>query len=340
MQHSSPSRAASFTVLAAALLLAACSKTADAPAPAAEAPPAEAPAPAAAAAPAAAQPAPAPKEERVRAFTIGQATAFALRDGGIEVPNDNKVFGVGHTPAEVAAVLSAAGQPTDKLALSIQPLLVKSAERVLLFDTGAGTNFGPGAGKLQASLGEAGVDPASVTDIFISHAHGDHVGGLVNAEGALNFPNATIHISQPEWAFLTGLDAEKAKAVGVENHDALVAAMKTKLDAFAPGAEIVPGTVKAIAILGHTPGHSGYLITAGAGSLFYVGDSMHHFVISAQKPDWVNNFDGDHEIAAKSRAALIAQFARSKQRVYAVHFPFPGIGTFEQKGEGFVWVAE
>jgi glyoxylase-like metal-dependent hydrolase (beta-lactamase superfamily II) len=340
MLHSFTIRAASFAVVATAALLAACSKSADAPPPAAESPaPAAAPPPAAVPAPVA-QPAPPPKEENVRAFTIGQAAAFALRDGRIELPNDTQVFGVGHTSAEVAALLSAAGQPTDKLVLSIAPLLVKSADRVLLFDTGAGANFGPGAGKLRASFAEAGIDPATVTDIFISHVHGDHIGGLVNAEGALNFPNATIHLSKPEWVYFTGLDAEKAKKVGVENHDALVAAMQPKVDAFAPGMEIVPGTVKAIAIEGHTPGHSGYLITSGAGSLFYVGDSMHHFVISVQRPEWTNNFDGAQDAAAKSRATLIAQLAKSKQRVYAVHFPFPGIGTIDQKGAGYVWVAE
>jgi glyoxylase-like metal-dependent hydrolase (beta-lactamase superfamily II) len=339
MLHSLSRRAAAFTVVASVLMLAACSKT-DAPPPAPATTPAETPASAPAPAPAAAQPAPAPKLAVTHSFTIGQATAIALRDGGMELPNDNQVFGVGQTPADVAAVLKAAGQPTDKLALTIEPLLVKSTERVLLFDTGAGTNFGPGAGKLLTSLADAGVDPASVTDIFISHAHGDHVGGLLNSQGALNFPNATIHISQPEWAYLGGLDDAGAKSIGVPNHAALVAAMQTKIDAFAPGAEIVPGTVKAIAIEGHTPGHSGYLITSGAGSLLYVGDSMHHFVISVQKPEWINHYDGDQAMAARTRAALIARLAKSKQRVYAVHFPFPGLGTFEQKDEGYVWVAE
>ena len=316
--------------IVAASALAACSKTADAPQPQAAAP---APAPVAEAPPA-------PKPENAHAFKIGELSAMSLRDGGIEPPNDNKVFGVGLKPEDVAAVLSAAGQPTDKLPLNIDPLLVKTADRVLLFDTGAGPNFGPTAGLLPGSLAEAGIDPQSVTDIFISHVHGDHVGGLVNAQGTLNFPNARIHISKPEWKFLTGAGAEGSKKFGVENYDALVAAMKPKVDAFTPGAELVPGVVKAVEIKGHTPGHSGYKIASGADSLLYIGDSMHHFVISVQKPEWTVAFDMDGATAAKSRAALLAESAASGQRIYAVHFPFPGIGKFEKRGDGFVWVAQ
>ncbi len=304
----------------ATLALAACSKTADAPAPE----------PAGAATPAAAEAQKAPVSQNVHSFTIGDLAAMALRDGGMQVPNDNEVFGVGRTPEEVAAVLSAAGQPTGELALTIQPLLVKTQDRVLLFDTGAGSLFGPGAGKLSVSLGEAAVDPQSVTDIFISHSHGDHVGGLVNAEGALAFPNATIHLSNAEWQHMSGNT----------QYAALVAAMKPKVSGFAPGAELIPGVVKAVEVKGHTPGHSAYLISSGADSLLYVGDSMHHFVVSVQKPEWTISFDGDHATASTSRADLIARSAASGQRIYAVHFPFPGIGKFAQQGEGQVWVPE
>src|SRR5215208_6646891 len=111
------------------------------------------------------------KATNVRTFIIGDVSAVALRDGGLSLPNDNKVFGVGRTPAEVSAVLSGAGVPTDRLELSIQPLLVQTPERVLLFDTGAGANMGANGGRLPTSMAEAGIATATVTDIFISHAH-------------------------------------------------------------------------------------------------------------------------------------------------------------------------
>lgn len=279
-------------------------------------------------------------EAAVGSFSIGELSAVALRDGAFDFPNDNKIFGAGKTPEDVAAVLTAAGLPSDKLSVSIQPLLVKSTDRVLLFDTGAGANFGPAGGQLSQSLAAAGVEPASVTDIFISHAHGDHIGGLLNAEGALAFPNATVHIGAADWDFLKGLDAETAAAVGASNHAALVTALTPKVDAFAPGAELIPGVVKAMDYHGHTPGHSGYLIGSGADSVLYVGDSVHHYVISVQKPDWKVEFDRDAPMGQKNRIDVLTHSAESGQRIYAVHFPYPGVGKFERQGDSFVWTPE
>lgn len=271
-------------------------------------------------------------------FSIGELTAIPLRDGGIEFPNDNKIIAVGKKPEDVAQLLSAAGVPTDKLSLTITPLLVKTSDRVLLFDTGAGANFGPSAGSLTKSMGDAGIDASGVTDIFISHAHGDHVGGLITAEGVLAYPNAAIHISAPDWAFLQGLSAEVAKNVGLPEHAKLVTAMTPKVVAFEPGADLLPGIVKAVQIKGHTPGHSGFMIGSGPDSLLYIGDSMHHYVVSVQKPDWTIAFDGDAAVAQKSRADLLASSADSGQRIYAVHFPYPAVGKIERSGEGYVWV--
>jgi glyoxylase-like metal-dependent hydrolase (beta-lactamase superfamily II) len=332
MQRPSTLRAASAIAIVTASMLVACSKKEQPAQPTAAPAPAPAPAAEPAPAPVPPRPAPAPAAKQVNffEFRIGELTALALRDGYLEFPNDLKIFGLGHTVEEVNAVLTPARLSTDKLKLDIHPLLVKTKDRVLLFDTGPASLFGPTAGKLAGAFADAGVDPSTVTDIFISHSHGDHVGGVLNAQGELAFANAAIHLSKQEWEYMSGQDT----------YAAMVAAITPKVVAFAPDAELVPGVVKAVEIRGHTPGHSGYRITSGAASLLYVGDAMHHYVLSVQKPDWPMSFDADQALAAKSRAALIADSAARGQRVYAIHFPFPGIGKFEAQGEGFVWVAE
>lgn len=300
--------------VALAALLAACS------------PPAEKAAPASAPAEATAFKAGAD----VHPFTVGTLQLAALRDGGMAgVPNDNKILGVGRTPQEVAAVLTAAGLPGDRFDLSIEPLLVRDGDAVVLIDAGAGGGMGPGAGKLTASLRSAGVEPAQVTDVLISHGHGDHVGGLVDSAGALTFPNARIRMTEAEWA---ALKADKSLA-------ALVAAITPKVETFAADAQITPA-IKAVSIPGHTAGHTGYEIASGADRLLYIGDAMHHSVVSVQRPDWTIQFDGDSETAKASRKALLARAADQNLRLYAGHFPFPGLGRIRREGDGFVWVPE
>ncbi len=292
--------------------------------------PATTPATEPAATPAAPAIAPIPASADVHPFTIGELQAAALRDGGLETPNDNKTLAINKTKADVDAVLAAAGLPTDKLSLSVQPLLVKTADKVLLFDTGAAALFGPTLGKLPATMATAGIGPGSVTDIFITHAHGDHIGGLVTADGALAFPNAAVHISANEWA------AMKADPmVG-----AIVASITPKVVEFQPGAEIIPGTVTAVDIKGHTPGHSAYTITSGDQSLLYIGDTAHHHVVSVQHPDWTIAFDGDAPTAQASRKTMLDNAAASGQRIFAVHFPFPGLGKFTKTGDVVVWTPE
>jgi glyoxylase-like metal-dependent hydrolase (beta-lactamase superfamily II) len=266
----------------------------------------------------------------VTRFKIGSLEAAALFDGTITVANDGRTFGVGRSPADVAAVLKANGLRQDQLEIGIQPLLVRSGSRVLLFDTGAGDASFARAGNIQASLRAAGVSPAQVTDIFISHAHPDHVGGLLDLRGGLAFPDATIHLSAPEWAALRG----------DKNQVALAAAIAPKVVTFAPGAAVLPGLVTAVPVKGHTPGHSAYEIASGTDRLLYIGDSAHHSVISVQKPDWTVEFDEDAPTARASRRALLQRAADQNLRLYAVHFPYPGLGHVKAQGDGFVWIPE
>jgi glyoxylase-like metal-dependent hydrolase (beta-lactamase superfamily II) len=283
---------------------------------------------------------PHPATAQFHPFAVGSLYAVALKDGALEEPNDGHSFVVDHSPAEVAAVLKKGGAPTQYFRLSIQPLLVRAGARVLLFDTGAGSNFGLIAGALIKSMEAATIDPASVTDIFITHAHGDHTGGLVTPAGRLAFANATIHMSAPEWAYLNGMSPELAEKIGLPHWDVLVQAIRPKVVPFEPDAELIPGMVKAVAIKGHTPGHSGYLIGSGADTLLYIGDSMHSYVVSVREPQWHTAFDADPTTAAASRVALLERTAASGQRIYAVHFPFPGVGKIVKQEGTYTWVPE
>jgi glyoxylase-like metal-dependent hydrolase (beta-lactamase superfamily II) len=175
------------------------------------------------------------------------------------------------------------------------------------------------------SLAAAGVAPADITDIFISHAHGDHVGGLVTA-GALVYPNAAIHMSAPEWAAMQADD--KAKPIAT--------AIAAKVAPFEPGAKLLP-EVTAVATPGHTAGHSSYEIASNGEKLFYLGDVAHHFVISLAHPTWSIAFDGDKPAAQAMRQQTLAKLAADHELVYAVHFPFPGLGHIQAKGDGFAW---
>lgn len=266
----------------------------------------------------------------VTTFKIGALDAAMLRAGDIVAPNDGKTIGIGRPSSDVAAVLQAAGLPTDVLNLSLQALLVRGEGKVLLFDTGAGAATFVKGGRLPGSLTAAGVTPDQVTDIFISHSHADHAGGLVGADGKLAFPNAAIHMSAAEWA---AMQADKGLAL-------TVAAVTPKVVTFQPGAAILPNLVSSVVVNGHTPGHSAYEIRSGAEKLTYIGDTAHHFVVSVRQPDWTIAFDRDAPTAQASRRAFLKMAAEQNLKLAAPHFPFPGVGRVRVEGDGFAWVPE
>ena len=265
----------------------------------------------------------------VHAFRIGGLQAAALRDGELAFPATDGEMSPWSDTAAVSNLLRASGQADGQVHLSIQPLLVRTGDRVILIDAGAGGQMGT-EGKLLASLRAAGVQPEQVTDVLISHSHGDHIGGLSGAHGGLAFPNAVIRMTAAEWADLQANPGSLGP---------LIEAMTPKVQTFQAGAEVAPG-VTAVALAGHTPGHTGYEVSSGADRLLYIGDAMHSALVSVQQPELVNGWDSDSAVAIRTRQGLLARGASDNLRIYGVHFPFPGIGRFERRDDGFVWAPE
>ncbi|MBW8303088.1 MAG: MBL fold metallo-hydrolase [Brevundimonas sp.] len=264
----------------------------------------------------------------IHAFRIGEIEAVALKDGELALPAADGEASPWNAD-EAVAVLTGAGRTDGIIHLSIQPLLLRTGDRVVLIDTGAGGQMGT-ENRLGASLSAAGVQPAQITDVLISHSHADHIGGLAGAEGGLAFPNAVIRMSAAEWADLQANPGSLGP---------LIEAMKPRVRTFEPGAEVAPG-VTAVDLAGHTPGHTGYEIVSDGERLLYIGDAMHSSLISVQRPELVNGWDSDSAAAIRTRQGLLERGASGDLRVYGVHFPFPGLGRFQRRDDGFLWAAE
>lgn len=259
-------------------------------------------------------------------FTVGALRVTALNDGETTRPNDGKTL----SPKEgVAKVLASAGLPTDSFKLSYGGLLVRDGTRLVLIDTGIGAAGAPDGGHLVGALAATGVRPEQITDVIISHPHGDHVGGLADAKGTAVFPGARVWFDMAAWAAL------KANAGAAP----LVAAITPHLTPIPASGAIAPG-IRAVRIPGHTPGHIGVAIESRGQKLLYIGDTMHSYVASVAAPDLDMAYDADGPTAKASRKALLARAADQHLRLYAPHFPFPGLGTIRRDGASYAWVPE
>jgi glyoxylase-like metal-dependent hydrolase (beta-lactamase superfamily II) len=264
-----------------------------------------------------------PAERTAVTFELGDMQLTSLLDATDALDNDGTVFGISVGPQAVAKLLQQAGVPTNKITLSINVLLARSTDRVMLFDTG----FGPaGHGALEQRLAALGVLPSEVTDIFITHAHHDHVGGLTTQQGRLAFINARIHISELEWTILRSRKADKA----------LADLISLRVETFKPATEVIPG-VLAVSLPGHTPGHTGFEIDSDGHKLIDVGDIVHSSIISLAEPNWPMGFDENKSQAIETRTSELERLAKSHELIFAPHFPFPGVGRIKFSGDGFRW---
>jgi len=269
-------------------------------------------------------------------LALGDAEVTILSDGALSLPMS--FFLPDRTAEEIAALLAPHGLPLDMVRPDCNLTLLRSQGRLVLFDAGAGPMFQDSAGKLAESLAAAGIDPAEVTDLCFTHAHPDHLWGVVDDLDEPVFPNARFWMNRLEWDFWrtpATLDAmpeeRKSFVVGARNRMQVI---EDRVQLFDAGAEVVPG-VEAVASFGHTPGHTSFAIHRGSDSLLVVGDAISNAVISFERPDWRSGSDQDQAQGADTRVRLLDRLAGDRARIVGFHLPYPGIGIVERAGRAY-----
>jgi len=283
-------------------------------------------------------------EAEVHAFKLGGADAYVILDGALTFPGVQPAFAPEGKPEEVEAVSQRNFESSKRLVMSVNVLVLKLASGAVLFDSGAGGAFGPAAGKLVGGLKKIGLTPADVKLICVTHAHGDHIGGLLDGAGQPLFAGAKIVAAQTEVDFWTAEAPDvsgmrtppEARQGVVKSIQKVLATVKPNLERRAPGA-ITP-EIEMIAAPGHTPGHSLFRVTVGGESLLVIGDAVHVWSVQFDRPEWTMIYDVNPAEAISTRQKLFKEAVSDRTLLQAYHLPFPGLGHVRAVGTGFQWV--
>jgi glyoxylase-like metal-dependent hydrolase (beta-lactamase superfamily II) len=270
---------------------------------------------------------------------LGDIEVTALSDGTFPMDADKILTNV--KPDELHAALKTAflKEPVET---SVNAFLINTGSKLVLIDTGSGILFGPSVGKLLANLKASGYQPEQVDEIYITHMHGDHVGGLL-LDGKPAFTNAIVRAAQQEadfWLSKARMDAAPKDAkdgyLGAMNSlNPYVAAGKFK--PFNGDLELVPG-IRAVASPGHTAGHTVYAVESKGEKLVLWGDLMHVAAVQFPDPAVTIAFDTNSSQAAAARKKVFADAAEHGDWVAGAHLSFPGIGHLRSAGTGYTYV--
>jgi glyoxylase-like metal-dependent hydrolase (beta-lactamase superfamily II) len=271
---------------------------------------------------------------------VGLFEVTALLDGTHPFPSDRVALNA--KPGEVDTLLRAQFLPSPFEGM-INAFLVNMGSRLVLIDTGAGDLYGKDGGGLGAAIRAAGYTPDHVDDIFITHLHEDHAGGLLR-DGKPVFANAVVHVSKRDADFW--LDDRNQASVDDLLKTFFPAIQKVvepyrtagRFKPFADGAPLLPG-LTAIAAPGHTPGHTFYLVQDGGASMLFWGDTVPMQPVQLPAPEIAIRYDWNVAVAVASRKAILAKVAANGWWVAGAHISFPGIGHVRGDGPGrYQWV--
>lgn len=270
---------------------------------------------------------------------LGNFEVTALSDGTVTLPVDKLLTHT--TPAKVNKALAKSFESAP-LQTSVNAFLINTGNKLVLIDTGAAGLFGPTLGNLLTNLKASGYQPEQVDEIYITHMHGDHVGGLM-AGDKIAFPNAIVRADKRDADYwLSQENMDKAPAESKGSFKGVMASLNPYVlvghfKPYSGDTELVPG-VKSHAAYGHTPGHNAYEIESNGQKLVVMGDLIHVAAVQFNDPSVTIQFDSDPKSAAVQRKRIFADAARKGYLVAGAHLSFPGLGHLRANGKGFTWV--
>lgn len=278
---------------------------------------------------------PAPGYHRVM---LGDFEITPLSDGTVDLPVDKLL----HEKApKVQAALAKSFQKAP-LETSVNAYLINTGSKLVLIDAGAGSLFGPTLGKLAANLQAAGYKPEQVDEIYITHLHADHVGGLAS-NGQAVFPNAVVRADKHDadfWLSKENMDKAPQEAKGFFQGAMLSLEPYVKAGKFQPfeGDTQLADGIRAVNAHGHTPGHATYVVESKGQKLELIGDLIHVAAVQMVNPGVTISFDTDAKTAAKARKAQFDAAAKGGYLIGGAHLQFPGMGHLRTEGKGYSFV--
>jgi glyoxylase-like metal-dependent hydrolase (beta-lactamase superfamily II) len=274
-------------------------------------------------------------------YKVGDIEVTVVSDGGRTVPLPDTLV-KNATKDQVSAALQAAFFEKDKFSFFFNPVVINTGSKLVAIDSGNG----PGAfeqtkgsaGQYHSNLAAAGIDAKNIDIVTITHFHGDHINGLVTADGKPAFPNAEVMVPAAEWAFWMD-DGNMSRAPdpmkpAFQNVRKVFGALQGKVAQHEPNKEIAPG-VKSIPTPGHTPGHTSHIINSGSQSVMVQGDVTNLPQLFVRNPGWHASFDMDGPKAEETRRKLYDQLVADRMIVQGYHYAFPAAAYIEKDGNGY-----
>ncbi|WP_256468627.1 MBL fold metallo-hydrolase [Bradyrhizobium sp. 61] len=259
------------------------------------------------------------------ANTLGCASGswriWSLSDGYVDLPAESLKY----PNDKVGRQTEPPQREASLVRLSVNCFLFdRSGMDRVLIDCGAGASWDPSMGHLAEAMAEAGIDTSSITMIALTHAHGDHINGLLMPDGrrAFNGLRKIVIGEDAVGEFLAEPVLEQFRSLLVPIN----------------GGDRLADHLLAVDIPGHARGHMGYLLNTDEDDVLFCGDLIHVPAAQFARPELTWAYDDDEAVARATRIGLLRDAANAQTWLAGAHLGRPGIGRVVEEGQGYAFI--